>query len=60
MPMNPDPAPDIIPAAPFIHDEPHWRRPAALDRLATGQSRTVVSRWRAVSSGVREVTAESG
>lgn len=52
MPMNPDPAPDIIPATPFIHDEPLWRRPAALDRLATGQSRTVVSRWRAASSGV--------
>ena len=60
MPMNPDPAPDIIPAAPFIHDEPLWRRPVALDRLATGQSSTVVSRWRAASSGVREVTAESG
>ena len=60
MPMNPDLAPDIIPAAPFIHDEPQWRRPAALDRLAKGQSKTVVSRWRAVTSGMQEVTVESG
>jgi AraC family transcriptional regulator len=60
MPMNSDPAPDITPAAPFIHDESQWRRPTALDRLAKGQSKTVVSRWRAVTSGVHEVTADSG
>jgi hypothetical protein len=59
MPMNPDAALDIIPA-PFIPDESYWRRPAALDRLAKGQSKAVVSRWRAVNSGVQEVTAESG
>ena len=60
MSMNPDPIPAIIPATPFIHDEPLWRRPAALDRLATGQSRTVVSRWCGTGSGIREVTAQAG
>ena len=60
MPMNPDSLPAIIPATPFIHDESLWRQPAALDRLVTGQSSAIVSRWRAAGGGVREVTAESG
>jgi AraC family transcriptional regulator len=60
MPTSPNPTPAITPATPFIHDESLWRQPAALDRLATGQSRAVVSRWRAAGGGVREVTAESG
>jgi AraC-like DNA-binding protein len=58
--MSPSYAPDDIQAVPLIHDEPRWRHPCALDRVAKGQAQVVVSRWNATSSDVREVAAESG
>lgn len=56
---RPDSAPAADPA-PFIHDELRWRQPGGLDRLATGQSKILVSRWRGMDAGTHEVTAESG
>ena len=45
-------------ALPLIHDEPRWRTPPALDRVANGQSRVVVSRWAALENEICDVTAE--
>jgi AraC family transcriptional regulator len=49
---------DVSLALPLIHDEPKWRTPQALDRVANGQSKVVVSRWTALDNEACDVTAE--
>jgi AraC family transcriptional regulator len=49
---------DLSPALPLIQDEPRWRKPLALERVANGQAKVVISRWTALDNEVHDATAE--
>jgi hypothetical protein len=49
---------DIGLALPLIHDEPKWRTPPALDRVANGTSKVIVSRWAVLENEVCDMTAK--